>query len=294
MLSQNEIRQNITNSIIESLKKGNIPWRKPWTGIATPRLPTNFVTKRKYSGVNIPILWAASQQRGFDVDYFATFNQWKSIGASVKKGEKAVHVILFKPIKRTVKDDDGTERVEQFPMMRLFPVFSIHSVQGGGIEDLLNQPAGPVFEHEQRDEFMRIVASTKADIRYGGSTAAYFREGDYIQMPEEGRFESFSAFAETLAHELGHFSEKRLGWRGTYSEGELRAELAAVFTCSAIMDVSQNISNHAAYIGSWLQALENDPKHIFRAAAAASRAADWILNGSSDIESENDTEAILA
>ena len=69
MLSQNEIRQNITNSIIESLKRGHIPWRKPWTGIATPRLPTNFVTKRKYSGVNIPILWAASQQRGFDVDY---------------------------------------------------------------------------------------------------------------------------------------------------------------------------------------------------------------------------------
>lgn len=294
MQSQNEIRQSITNSIIESLKKGNIPWRKPWTGIATPRLPTNFVTKRKYSGVNIPILWSASQQRGFDVDYYATFNQWKSIGASVKKGEKAVHVILFKPIKRTVKDDDGTERLEQFPIMRVFPVFSIHSVQGGGVEDLLNQPAGPVFEHEQRDEFMRIVASTKADIRFGGSTAAYYREADYIQMPEEGRFESFSAFAETLAHELGHYSEKRLGWEGTYSAGELRAELASVFACSSIMDVSQNISNHAAYIGSWLQALENDPKYIFRAAAAASKAADWILNGSSTIESENDSEAVLA
>lgn len=294
MQSQNEIRQNITNTIIDSLKKGLIPWRKPWTGIATPRIPTNFVMKRKYSGVNIPILWAASQQRGFDVDYYATFNQWRSVGASVKKGEKAVHVILFKPIKRTVKDEDGTERLEQFPIMKVFPVFSIHSVQGGGIEDLLNQPAGPVFEHEQRDEFMRIVASTKADIRYGGSTAAYYREEDVIRMPEEGKFESFSAFAETLAHELGHYSEKRLGWEGTYSAGELRAELAAIFTCSAIMDISQNIFNHAAYIGSWLQALENDPKYIFRAAAAASKAADWIIGGSSEAETENDSEAVLA
>ncbi len=59
------------------------------------------------------------------------------------------------------------------------------------------------------------------------------------------------------------------------------------------MDVSQNISNHAAYIGSWLQALENDPKYIFRAAAAASKAADWILGGALGAESESDSEAVL-
>ena len=277
MLSQNEIRQSITNSIIESLKKGKIPWRKPWSGIDGPRTPMNFVTKRRYSGINIPILWAASQERGYDVDYYATFNQWKSIGASVKKGEKAVHVVLFKPVKKTVKDEDGTERLEQFPILRVFPVFSIHSVQGGGVDKLLNQPVGPVFEHEQREEFLRVVDATKADVRYGGSKAVYYRDADYIGMPEEGRFESFPAFAETLAHELGHWTEKRLDWTGTYSAGELRSELTAVFVSSTMMDISQNLSNHTAYIGSWLQALENDPKAIFRASAAASKAADYIL-----------------
>jgi antirestriction protein ArdC len=277
MLSQNEIRQNITNTIIESLKKGKVPWRKPWSGIDGPRTPTNFVTKRRYSGINIPILWAASQERGYDVDYYATFNQWKSIGASVKKGEKAVHVVLFKPVKKVVREEDGTERLEQFPILRVFPVFSIHSVQGGGVDALLNQPAGPVLEHEQREEFLRVVAATKADVRYGGSKAVYYRDADAIGIPEEGRFESFPAFAETLAHELGHWTEKRLDWTGTYSEGELRAELAAVFTCSTMMDISQNLSNHTAYIGSWLQALENDPKYIFRASAAASKAADFLL-----------------
>lgn len=296
MLTQNEIRQNITNTIIESLKKGKIPWRKPWTAINGPRTPANFVTKRRYSGINIPILWAASQERGYDVDYYATFNQWKSIGASVKKGEKAVHVVLFKPVKKTVTNEDGTERLEQFPIMRVFPVFSIHSVQGGGVDTLLNQPVGPVFEHEQREEFLRVVAATNADVRYGGSKAVYYREADSIGIPEEGRFESFPAFAETLAHELGHWSEKRLDWNGTYGEGELRAELAAVFVCSSIMDVSQNLSNHSAYIATWLQSLENDPKCLFRASSAASKAADFILSFSrtADIESESDSEAILA
>src|SRR4051794_2115739 len=119
MQSPNEIRQTITGKIIESLKKGKIPWRKPWSAIDGPRTPTNFVTKRRYSGINIPILWATSQERGYDVDFFATFNQWRSIGASVKKGEKAIHVVLFKPVKKLVRDEDGIERTEQFPILRI-------------------------------------------------------------------------------------------------------------------------------------------------------------------------------
>ena len=188
MQNQSEIRQDITNKIIELLKKGKIPWRKTWSGMSGPRMPTNYVTKRRYSGINIPILWGASQERGYDVDYFATFNQWKSIGAnvSVKKGEKAIHVVLFKPVSKIVRDEDGTERKEQFPVIRIFPVFSIHQIKSETIEPLLKQPAGPEFVHEQKQEFERVVAATKADVRHGGSKAAYFRSpADFIQMPEE-------------------------------------------------------------------------------------------------------------
>jgi antirestriction protein ArdC len=296
MQSQTEIRQSITSKIIESLKKGKIPWRKPWSGIDGPRTPTNFVTKRRYSGINIPILWAASQERGYDVDYFATFNQWKSIGASIKKDEKAIHVVLFKPVKKTVKDEDGTERTEQFPILRVFPVFSIHSVRGEAIESLLNQPAGPTFEHEQRAEFERVVAATQAEIRVGGSKAAYYRSpADYIQMPEEGRFESFPAYAETLAHEIGHWSEHRLDWKGSYAEGELRAEMTGIFTTAACnIAESNNLANHSAYLGSWLAALENDHKFLFRAAAAASKATDFILSFSKPKEEASVGEEVEA
>jgi antirestriction protein ArdC len=34
--------------------------------------------------------------------------------------------------------------------------------------------------------------------------------------------------------------------------------------------------DHAAYISSWLRALDNDSRAIFRAAAAAQAATDWI------------------
>ena len=282
MQSQTEIRQTITDKIIESLKAGRIPWRKPWTGIDGPRTPTNFVTKRRYSGINIPILWAASQERGYDVDFFGTFNQWKSIGASIKKGARAIHVVLFKPIKKVVKQDDGTERTEQFPILRVFPVFSIHEAKGEAVEAFLNRPAGAPLIHEKREEFERVVAATNADIRFKGSRAVYYRPpADYIEMPPENAFEGFPAYSETLAHELAHWSETRLNWSGSYAEGELRAEMSAVFTTAALGIPDPNgltLSNHAAYIGSWLEALQNDPKYIFRAAAAASKATDFLLS----------------
>ena len=299
MQSQNEIRQSITSRIVESLKNGKIPWRKPWSGVDGPRTPTNFVTRRRYSGINIPLLWLAGQDRAYDLDYWATFQQWKSVGASVKKGEKATQIVFFKPVKRTVKDEDGDERVESFPLLRTFSVFSIHQVSGAVVEPFLNRPAVPPFVHEQREEFQRVVAATQADIRFGGSKAVYFRlPGDYIQIPEEGYFRTFPAFSETLAHELSHWSEHRMGWTGSYAEGELRAELAAIFLVASLnIPESNDLTNHVAYLQSWLAALENDPKFLFRAAAAASKSADFILSFSKSqdaVESDSEIDATAA
>ena len=69
-----------------------------------------------------------------------------------------------------------------------------------------------------------------------------------------------------------------MGWSGNYAEGELRAEVGACFLANALgLPNSDDLTNHESYIGHWLQALESDPKYIFRASAAASKAADFIL-----------------
>lgn len=297
MPTQTEIRSQITQKIIESLKQGKIPWRKPWSGVEGPRTPTNFVTKRRYSGINIPILWLAGQEKGYDVDYWASFQQWKSVGASVKKGEKATQIVFFKPVKRTVKDENDNEKLESFPLLRTFSVFNIAQVSGAVVEPFQDQPAGPILVHEQREEFDRVVAATGADIRFSGKEAFYCRlPDDYIQVPHEGWFRSFPAFAETLAHELSHWSEHRLGWTGSYAEGELRAEMAAVFMVAALnIPESESLENHGAYIRSWLEALQNDHKFLFRAAAAASKSADYILSFSRPQESiDADPETVEA
>ena len=50
MLMHNEIRQSITNSIVEHLESGKVaPWRRPWTLDRNAGAPANIVSKRNYS-----------------------------------------------------------------------------------------------------------------------------------------------------------------------------------------------------------------------------------------------------
>ena len=56
MPNQNDIRQAITNQIIEALESGNVPpWRRPWRLGKNAGAPANVVSKRSYRGSN-PIL----------------------------------------------------------------------------------------------------------------------------------------------------------------------------------------------------------------------------------------------
>ncbi len=177
MQNQSDVRRTITTKIIESLKQGRIPWRRPWkvtgVGVETPRLPTNLTTLKPYAestsrSSGWPLRSGASTS-----NFWASYKQWQSVGSSVKKGEKATQIVFFKPIKKTVEQEDGSERLESFPLLRTFPVFSIHQVEGGVAEKFLNRPAKPIFETANRAEFDRMVEATGADIRYGGSRAVY-------------------------------------------------------------------------------------------------------------------------
>jgi antirestriction protein ArdC len=40
---------------------------------------------------------------------------------------------------------------------------------------------------------------------------------------------------------------------------------------------SDDLTNHHAYLANWLQALHDDPRYIFAACTAASKAADYLL-----------------
>jgi len=100
-----------------------------------------------------------------------------------------------------------------------------------------------------------------------------------------------------MLHELAHWSQRRLDWRGSYAEGELRAEIAAAFALAELgVPQSDELSNTEAYIAGWIKSLRSDPKFIFRASSDAKKAVDFLLSFSRQPveEPEPEPELVLA
>ena len=141
------------------------------------------------------------------------------------------------------------------------------------------EDTGERYEHADA-----VIEATGADIRYGGNEAFYRSGDDFIQVPFRHQFESAEAFYETSFHELCHWTEKRVGFdrsqaENTYALGELVAEIGSCFLMGELgLPTTSNLTNHAAYLESWLKGMNGDPKFIFRAAAQASKAVEFVLS----------------
>ena len=289
MPSQNEIRQRITSTIVESLKSGKLPpWRRPWAADPNAGFPVNVVSKRKYRGINPLLLEIAAMRHGLKSKFWGTYNQWKELGGQVMKrpdnvpsGEWGTAIIFWKPLKVTDEKEDGDEEKTVF-MLRSYTVFNVDQVEGEHLDHfrvgntIIN--SNPVDTYEEAD---RVIAATEADIRYGGNQAFYNRAQDYIQVPLREQFTA-AEYYETILHEIVHWSEPRLDWNRKdegYAMGELIAEMGSCFLASELgIPNAENLPNHASYLQSWLKAMANDTKFIFQASSQASKAADYILS----------------
>jgi antirestriction protein ArdC len=129
----------------------------------------------------------------------------------------------------------------------------------------------------------------RPEIKHGMAKAFYSPAGDFVGIPNRERFTSEDEYFSVLFHELTHStgSEKRLN-RPTiteansfgseeYSKEELIAEMGSAFLCGQAGIAERTLSNSAAYLQNWLEALKNDRKLIVQAAAQAQKAADFIL-----------------
>ncbi len=88
--------EEITSRIIKELEAGRLPWVQPWgaSGVAAPlAMPKNAATGRKYSGVNVLILWGAVVQHGYPGQDWLTFRQALALGGHVRKGERGTTVV---------------------------------------------------------------------------------------------------------------------------------------------------------------------------------------------------------
>lgn len=278
----------VTGRIIGELEAGRLPWVQPWgsegLGIG-PGLPRNALTARNYSGVNILILWGAVIANGYPSQGWLTFRQAIEAGGAVRKGEQGTTVVYadrFTPEAEKERARVSGEEARAVAFLKRFTVFNVAQCEGlrpGPASD----PA-PLPEREIVPVAEEVIAASGVDFRIGGPKAYYAPAQDFVMVPPQPAFFEQINYYRTCLHELTHATghPKRLGrdlgnafGSPGYAREELVAEMGSAFLCAALGIVPT--VRHADYIGSWLAVLREDNRAIFRAAGAASRAADWLL-----------------
>jgi antirestriction protein ArdC len=315
MPTTNQIREEITNKIIAALESGNVPWQRPWSVTKNSGRPSNAISKKAYTGINVLLTELHRVQYGLTSKWHGTYDQITALGGTVKKrpadvapGEWACKVVFFKPLKVKKQKLTGEEELKQFALLRTYSIFNIDQCEGEKLDRFRVDPnpdaedASPNFEPMEQ-----LIEASGADIRYGGDRAFYTRPqpegsfpnhttGDYIQVPHRNKFLSLGCFYETLAHEMGHWSEVRTGFdfkTHGYAFTELVAEMAASYlSCDLGIPNGENMDNHAMYLKSWLEQMKGDSTYIFKAATWASKATDYLLSFVGESQPQEQIEAV--
>ena len=110
------IYDTITRQIIAALEAGTGEFSLPWHRSNAPlSRPVNALTKKAYRGINVLALWASAEAQDFGHGLWATYRQWQSLGAQVRKGEKASPIVFYKVFDKQDADEteerDGTARI---------------------------------------------------------------------------------------------------------------------------------------------------------------------------------------
>lgn len=296
------VYDEVTQRIIGELEAGRRPWAQPWndTACVAAALPRNALTARTYSGINILILWSAAVAQGFSAPGWLTFRQAQAAGGRIRKGARGTGIVFadrFVPRGGTEGRSDARERVPEdddtarrgacgrdcgIPFLKRFTVFNV--AQCDGLRADVAAAPVPFAPGEAMAAADVLIAASGADMHYGGVRAFYAPLLDYVQLPPKHAFLEDIDFYRVALHELTHWTghSTRLardvsGSFGSdgYAREELAAEMGAAFLC-ATLGIAPTV-RHADYIGHWLDILRADNRAIFRAASAASRAADYLL-----------------
>ena len=292
--AKKDIYQELTDRIIAKLEEGVKPWQPNWSRYGLAR---NAATGRIYSGINAFILNLFCVH---PIPYYISFKQAKAMGGKIKKGAKSERVYFYTSYH---KDENGKniseeqaaalngmgEETQKIHVLKYYNVFNIEDVEDVEIE----LPQVVLTQHEQIEACEQIISGFANAPEYvfeDADRAYYAPEPDKLNMPKLEQFKTPEAYYLTYFHELTHTTghASRLNREGIvepskfkderYSREELVAEMGAAFLAGyAGIDGEAEVENSAAYLDGWLKILKEDKKLIFKAAADAQKAVNYIL-----------------
>lgn len=216
----------------------------------------------------------------------------KDAPARSEKGAKSALIEKWKQFAFYKENEDTGEKelAGRYPkLVGYWNVFNAEDIEGIPPENApvhQNDRTAIIAQNLEESSRCPIIESSG----YLGS-AAYSPATDRILIAPRETFRSDEAFTRVLLHEMTHSTghpsalarvlDTRFG-SPSYAEEELVAELGSLFL-SADLGIQNTelegefYENHVSYLQSWMNALENDPSYLFKAASKADHADTFIM-----------------
>lgn len=194
MTTKENVYEMVTDRIIAELEKGNIPWKRPWTGVRSGAY--NRITKKPYSIINQILLKHSGS--------YATFKQWSDLGGHIKKGEKSEIVVFWKIYqKEETNEETGEKEVRKIPVLKYYNVFHISQVEG---VKPLEVPFKEVEPIEEADKIITMYVNREhLDFKELPSNKAFYSPScDRVVVPMKEQYENINEYYSTTFHELTH------------------------------------------------------------------------------------------
>lgn len=291
-MQKTNIYDETTQAIISALESADIgKFEKPWFNIGIA--PLNAISRKPYRGINHVLLGF----KPYTSKFYASYKQWKEKDCQVNKGEKGHRVVFWN---FTEDKDTGKE----YAFLRYYTVFNAEQVTGDYAQSLDSSLQNvKLNSHEAIASAETLAQSYLANeqIKLIQGDSAYYNSGsDIICNPQIGQFKDAQSYYATLLHEMTHSTghARRLNrplansfGSKDYAKEELIAELGAAMLCGTLGISSTPRKDHAQYISSWLQILQNDKRFVISAAGKAQKACDYIIKAASGIEAQEETLA---
>ena len=251
----------------------------------------NPTTGKAYRGGNVIHLFAVAMSRGYDDPRWMTYRQAQEHDWQVRKGEKGTQIEFWDVKRITIGEPEtGAPDEEETPerrsrlIHRVYTVFNASQIDG--------VPAHRVKERTPFEVQTPARRSWPAPVQPSITTSSTGLSTTEAKTVSTSRSRDFfpdaAGYYGTALHELAHWTghpsrldrptlnESYTFGDPTYAQEELRAELASVFL-AAERGIPHQPERHAAYVANWIRALRNDKNEIFRAAADAAKATDYLL-----------------
>lgn len=257
----NKVKQ-VLNVIVEKFKSGEIPEAVAMASFPVPDIPSS---KWSFTNRTLMFLAGTGDARGF--------RQWKQVNRWVKKGAKAIYIMV--PCFKKEIDDEIDEEKEVLRFFKSTAVFMYEDTEGKDMDhNNIELPRLPLLDKAK--EWGISVKAIPGDYRFRGYYSPQ-RQEIALATPEE----------KTFFHELAHAGHEKV--KGGLSSGqdplqEIVAELSAQALCRLVgKQTNDTTGNSFRYIERYAEKVKMTPHSAcLKALAESEKVLNLILKGAYD------------